>query len=88
MAKVASFAAGIELATTLGLDPKLVHSITLKAKPEGALEVDVTLFVTGHQFGAIIANLKRYKLVPLDDDGKDAYEQWHVWKSGEEVSDG
>lgn len=69
---MASFKEGQKVAVgiceALGLDPSNVYSLSLVCHAGEATYVDVGMFVTGEGIDKCRKAVKRYKLVPKDED--------------------
>ena len=67
---VYNFAAAVDLANALGIDPSTVSNITIRASTStlGVVEVEVTSVMTLEQIERLSALMKKYKLVEIQDD--------------------
>ena len=68
MARIAARPFNLQLCAALGLDPLKVRSITLRCRAHDMPVVEVEQLVPIGDAGAVIAELQRYTLTPMDEE--------------------
>ena len=68
MAVVFAREVGTDVCVALGLDPAVVRSVRINFDANEVVTADVEIYPDGPQVDGVLSVIRRYNLVPIDDE--------------------